>query len=108
MQQAQAELIQQSQQKYIISGIVDFITAPDLMRRMSVFFKSCKKSAAETISVDLSQITDCNSAGLSLMLEMSKQAGDNNIKLQFENLPETLLTIAKAYGVESEIRELCQ
>lgn len=108
MQQAQAEIIQQSQQQYLISGVVDFLTAADLIKRATVFFKSGKKSIAETIKVDLSQITDCNSAGLSLMLEMSKQAQSNNLKLQFENLPDTLLTIAKAYGVEDEIQGLCQ
>ncbi len=108
MQQAQAEIIQQSQQKYLVSGVVDFLTAPELMQRAAAFIKSGKQSTIESITVDLSQITDCNSAGLSLMLEMSREAQANNIKLQFENLPETLLTIAKAYGVDGEIRELCQ
>ena len=105
-------MIQQSQQKYLITGAVDFLTAPELMQRATGFFKANKKSSEQSlkdkIKVDLSQITECNSAGLSLMLEMSKQAQTNNIELQFENLPETLLTIAKAYGVEAEIKELCQ
>lgn len=112
MQQTQAEIVQQSQQNYSITGVVDFLTAPDLMQQAVVFFKTCNKSSkqsiAEKIIIDLSQITDCNSAGLTLMLEMSKQAHNNNLNIQFKNPPETLLTIAKAYGVEDEIRELCQ
>ncbi|MCK5395878.1 MAG: STAS domain-containing protein, partial [Gammaproteobacteria bacterium] len=104
MQLAQAEITQQNKQKYLISGTVDFSTVPGLMRQMAGFFKSYKQVAAgqgvtEKVRVDLSQITDCNSVGLALMLEMAKDARSKNIALQFENLPDTLLTIAKAYGV---------
>ena len=113
MQQNQAEIVQQTQQKFLVSGVVDFSTLPDLMKSACVIFQSLKKSAAANvnataesgITVDLSKITACNSAGLALILEMAKQAGSDNVKLHFENLPETLLTIAKAYGVEDEIRD---
>ncbi len=117
MQLSQAEITQQSPQKYLISGTVDFSTVPYLMQRVQGFFTAHKKSAtkqsaveknAATITIDLSQITDCNSAGLALLLEMVKHARLNNIELHFENLPGTLLTIAKAYGVESEIRDICK
>ncbi len=112
MQLSQAEITQQNQQKYLISGTVDFSTVPDLMKSAKSFLKSAGNSvtgqaASEKISIDLSKITDCNSAGLALMLEMVKHARSNNIELHFENLPDTLLTIAKAYGVEDEIRDIC-
>ena len=111
MQLNQAEIIQQSQQKYLISGAVDFSTVPGLMQQVSAFFKSFKKSAAANanaktgITMDLSKITVCNSAGLALILEMIRQADKDNIKLHFENWPVALLTIAKAYGVDDEIRD---
>ena len=115
MQQNQAEIVQQTQQKYLVSGVVDFSTLPELMKSASVIFQSLKKSAAANvnananaesgITVDLSKITACNSAGLALILDMAKQAGSENVKLHFEKVPETLLTIAKAYGVEDEIRD---
>jgi ABC-type transporter Mla MlaB component len=113
VQQNQAEIVQQTQQKYLVSGVVDFSTLPELMKSASVIFQSLKKSAtanvnanAESgITVDLSKITACNSAGLALILDMAKQAGSENVKLHFEKVPETLLTIAKAYGVEDEIRD---
>lgn len=113
MQLSQAEITQQSQQNHLISGTVDFSTVPGLMQSAKGFLKSAEnrvtgQAAAEKISVDLSQITDCNSAGLALMLEMVKHARSNNIELHFENLPDTLLTIAKAYGVENEIRDICE
>ena len=112
MQLNQAEIIQQNQQKYLISGAVDFSTVPDLMQRISALFKSYKKSATATanaeagITMDLSKITVSNSAGLALILEMVRQAHNHNIELHFENWPVTLLTIAKAYGVDDEIRDL--
>lgn len=114
VQLSQAEIIQQNQQKYLISGAVDFSTVPYLMQQVSTFFKSFKKSAAananakaETgITMDLSKITVCNSAGLALILEMVSQADNYNIELHFENWPVTLLTIAKAYGVDDEIRDI--
>lgn len=109
MQINQAEIIQQNQQKYLISGVVDFSTLPGLMKSASNLFKSFKKSAAAnadaSITMDLSKITVCNSAGLALILEMVRQADKDNIKLHFENWPVALLTIAKAYGVDDEIRD---
>ena len=113
MQLNQAEFTQQSQQKYLISGTVDFSTVPGLMQQVSVFFKSYKKSAPANansskeagITVDLSKITVCNSAGLAMILEMVRLAGNHNIELHFINWPVTLLTIAKAYGVDDEIRD---
>ena len=101
MQQAQAEIKQLNKQQYSISGAVDLTTVPDLMKQATAYFKSADKK----INIDLSQITSSNSAALALMLEMLKQAHENQIELHFEYLPDTMLTIAKAYGIDGEIRE---
>ena len=110
MQLSQAEITQQNQQQFSISGKIDFSTAPGLVQRTIDFFKSYKKSAeqskAHRVTIDLSPVTECNSAGLALMLEIFKHAHLIKINVHFENLPETLLSIAKAYGVESEIRKI--
>jgi ABC-type transporter Mla MlaB component len=113
MQLSQAEVTQLNPQKFLISGAVDFSTVPDLMKAFVGFFKAYKKpaakqSAADKVKIDLSPVTDCNSAGLALLLEIDKHARSININVHFENLPDTLLTIAKAYGVESEIRDICK
>ncbi len=106
MNSSQADIIQQNQQQYVISGAVDFNTAPDLMQRALSFFKA--NTGNDKVKVDLSKITKCNSAGLALMFEMAKHAKTKNIELHFENLPETLLTIAKAYGVEAEVESISE
>ena len=114
MQLNQAEIIQQNQQMYLVSGVVDFSTVPDLIQSSSDIFKSYKKSVAANVStnaktgitMDMSKITVCNSAGLALILEMVRQADNYNIELRFKSWPVALLTIAKAYGVDDEIRDL--
>ncbi len=108
MQLSRAEITQQDQQQYLISGTVDFSTVPDLLRQSQAFFAASEAAENGQLSIDLSQVEDCNSAALALMLEMVKSARQKKVEVLFENLPATLLTIAKAYGVENEIRELCR
>ncbi len=108
MRTEQAEITRQNPQQYSISGTVDFATVPALLRTSSTFIKNIEAGDARQMTVDMSQVTSCNSAALALMLEMAKQTHLNNITLHFEHLPQTLLTIAKAYGVENEIRDICQ
>ena len=108
MQSSQAEITQQNPQQYLVSGVVDFSTAPDLLRRSLVLFSEATGSENRQLTIDLSSVEECNSAALALILEMAKSARQKNIEAHFENLPASLLTIAKAYGVENEIRELCK
>lgn len=113
MQLKHADITQQNHQKYLISGIVDFSTVPGLVKQSSVFFAAIKVSDdrspnSSQVTIDLSQIEECNSAALALMLEIVKNAQQKNLEVHFENLPATILTIAKAYGVENEIRDLCR
>jgi len=108
VQSSQAEITQQNPQQYLVSGVVDFSTAPDLLRRSLVLFGEAKGSENRQLMIDLSSVEECNSAALALILEMAKSARQKNIEAHFENLPASLLTIAKAYGVENEIRELCK
>ena len=113
----QAELTQQDKQKYSITGVIDFSTVPGLVRKTAEICKSAGRSvkgassaALESVAleIDLSEVTESNSAALALILEIAKDARANNITLHFQNLPESLHSIAKAYGIESEIRELCK
>ena len=106
MQSNQAEITQQSEQKYLVAGIVNFSTVPDLMNRVNAIFASLSAAESTNLIIDFSQITECNSAALAWMLESVEKASLKNIVLKFENLPATLLSIAKAYGVEEEIKRL--
>ncbi|MDT8283486.1 MAG: STAS domain-containing protein [Gammaproteobacteria bacterium] len=106
MQSSQAEITQQSQQKYIVSGNVDFSTAPDLLRQADTLFSTLSATENKSIVIDFSKVTECNSAALAWVLELVKSSRLKNLEVQFENLPTNLQTIAKAYGVEQEINRL--
>lgn len=106
MQLSQADITQQNKQQYLLSGTVDFSTVPNLMRQASGIIAGVASSDNKPISIDLSQVDGCNSAALALMLEIVKSAQQRKVELHFKNLPAALLTIAKAYGVENEIREI--
>lgn len=108
MQINQAEIVQQNNQHYLISGVVDFSTVPNLMRQASGFISASRSSESGSMTIDLSQVEECNSAALALMLDIAKSAQQKDIELFFKNLPATVLTIAKAYGIENEIREICR
>ena len=109
MQLSQADIVQQNKREYIVSGAVVFSTVPDLVKRLLSYFKSYERDQIEsTVTVDLSQLTDCNSAGLAMMLEMAKDARIYGIECYFDNLPDSLRIIAKVYGIENEIRDICR
>lgn len=117
MQLSQAEISRQetpgqdhatSSERYTVSGRLDFSTVPQLAKQASALIKSEQPAAGSPVVVDMSQVSDCNSAGLALLVEMTKQAAVHHIALRFEHLPDSLLSIAKAYGIENEIREFCE
>lgn len=55
--------------------------------------------AAENMEMDLSDVTEVDSAAISLMFEWLRQAHGHNTSLVFVNLPANLINIATLYGV---------
>jgi len=108
VQKSQAEITQLNQQKYLVSGTVDFTTVPGLLRQVSGFISGSNPVDSTPVVIDLAQVNECNSAALALMLEIVRKAQLKKIALYFENLPATVSAIARAYGVENEIREYCR
>ena len=76
------------------------------MTQMKVIFTASSAAGSSKLIIDFSQVTKSNSAALAWMLASVEQARLKNLALYFENLPMTLLIIAKAYGVEDEIKHL--
>ncbi len=56
--------------------------------------------ATNKIILDLKQVTAFDSAGLALLIEWIRLAENRNIKLQFANIPDQLLAIARLGGLE--------
>ena len=51
------------------------------------------------VVVDLAGVTEVDSAAVSLLLEWRRSAARANREIQFENLPQSLRSLAELYGV---------
>ena len=101
-----AQILQDDSGRYQISGAIDFVTSPALLKQANAYMEEAVRSgAAASLIFDFSTATSCNSAALALVLEILKQGKQASLDLQFENMPESLIKIARAYGIETEIRE---
>lgn len=53
--------------------------------------------------VSFSSVTDSNSAGLALLLEMARYMKLQNKPIYFQDLPKQINIVARAYGIEAEL-----
>ena len=79
-----------------ISGVLNFITARQALDRVSPFIE------AETqITVDLSDVTGSNSAGLALLVEWLAVARRTGHKISYQHVPDGLQQLARVCQVDS-------
>jgi phospholipid transport system transporter-binding protein len=57
----------------------------------------------EFTEVDFAKVSDIDTSAISLILEWKRRAHSENKRLNFINLPKSLLSLAKLYGVEEII-----
>ncbi len=81
-----------------VSGLLNFETVPVLMKQAEQLLKG-----QADISVNLAEVTDSNSAGLALLLEMIRLTKLQNKTINFKNLPEQICIVAGAYGIDCEL-----
>jgi len=55
--------------------------------------------------VDLAAVTEVDSAALSLLFEWRRAARQKNLRISFDNLPESLKSLAALYGVTELVAE---
>lgn len=87
--------IQVNNGKFYISGKLNFDTVVKLWDQSLPLFMN-----HHSLDLDLSKVTESNSAGLSLLVEWLRYADKNKKTITFENLPPQLLSIAKISGVD--------
>lgn len=51
------------------------------------------------VEIDLSKVAEVDSSSISLMFEWLRQAEQKNISVVYSNLPQTLMSLSKLYGV---------
>lgn len=73
----------------------------DTAREMSValFSTDAQQGGQLERVVDLGKVDAVDSSAVSVLLQWSRQARDNNVKISFINLPPNLLSLAKLYDV---------
>jgi len=79
-----------------LSGEMVFETVPSLLNQGAALFAS----AGGDVVLDLTQVTQTDSAGLALLLEWIDQARQHGRSLRFLNLPAALLGIAHLSNAE--------
>lgn len=68
-----------------LTGVLDFTTVPGLIRDIAGLFTRPRK-----LTVDLGGVTRVDSAGLALLLEMQRLAGEGGCSLTLQHAPKSL------------------
>ena len=89
--------IQSSDGMIRIAGELDFVSS----QRLATELRSWPASG--DIHVDLSAVVQSNSAGLAFLLEWMKIAQQKSRQIKYHNVPEQLLVIARAYGIDEQL-----
>jgi len=88
-------IIKQGPRHFVIDGDLTFATIDKQSLKSFSFLR-----AASEVTVDLTRVANTDSAGLALMIEWIKYARHNRTQLNFKNIPEQLLNLAKLSGFD--------
>ena len=77
------------------------VSGPVTLANVAGLLEEGRRHLAEGVSsVDLGEVTEMDSAALALCLAWLRDAKGRGAALAFTNLPESLQTIARLYGVD--------
>ena len=76
-------------------GELTFETVPGLSKDLALMFRQCPR-----LCVDLSDLERVDSAGLALLIEWTRLTRVSGHSLEFINIPQQLLTIARVSGLD--------
>jgi phospholipid transport system transporter-binding protein len=85
------------QNRWILSGDITLQNVDALLAERSAL------ASAKVLEVDLSGVTDVDTASISLLLEWLRSAMANGVQLSYSHLPANLISLATLYGVEHVI-----
>ena len=80
---------------WLLSGELNFETVPALLQHRGV-----QMEAGKNLTVDLSEVTRVDSAGLALMIEWLRESERKDLDMTFTSVPEQLLSIARVCGLD--------
>ncbi len=97
MQIAQATVVQNAN-KWVVSGAILVDNANALLNLSSAL------SLSEHVQqIDFANVSEVDTAAISLMMEWQRRALANGRKISFVNLPDSLISLAALYGVSEFI-----
>lgn len=85
--------ITQQANQWHVSGDVFMDNANAILNQSNAFLMT------DAIEIDFSEVTDVDTAALSLILEWQRRAVASNGTVSFTNLPANLTSLATLYGV---------
>jgi phospholipid transport system transporter-binding protein len=81
--------------RFRVSGVLDATTAGDLLKESEGRF-----SNEPRLQIDMTGVSDSDSAGLALLIEWLRMAKDAKAELQFSNVPGQVSALARISEVE--------
>ena len=84
-------------ERYRLSGVLDAITAPLLLKQSEERFNSAE---GVELQIDLGGVAESDSAGLALLLEWLRVARQRKQRVHFANLPAQIAALARISEVE--------
>lgn len=79
--------------QWLVSGEILMDNANAVLAESNAF------NIEDDLQINLSQVTDVDTAALSLLLEWQRRVQAAGKKVRFTHLPESLMSLAKLYGV---------
>lgn len=80
------------------------VSGPILMDNANtVLAESEGLTIADNLQINLSKVTDVDTAALSLLMEWQRRVQASGKQVNFIHLPESLMSLAKLYGVADYI-----
>lgn len=90
--------VERQQDRIELVGVLDYTSVKQLLAQSRDWFGS-----GAVVHIGLAGITHSNSASLALLLEWLKIAGQTGRQIQYHNVPEQLLGLARAYGIDQQL-----
>lgn len=85
--------IRQEGTRWLVSGAMTMAEVSALLAQSTAL------PVTNKLEVDLAEVTDVDTATISLLFEWLRQASARKCKVTFTHLPENLVSLATVYGV---------
>lgn len=87
------------------SEAMTFKTVPADLERFTRYLEVLKQDdAAKDVSIDLSQVCRCDSAGLAFLIEAKKQSQQQQKVCHFLGMPSVMEALVAFWGIEEVLR----